>query len=58
MPTPCALPGEVGLAAEALSPPLMGAALLFPELLCLWREGSCHHLCGDRLRAQLPSALH
>ena len=57
VPTPCALPGEVGLAAEAPSPPLTGAALLFPELLCLWRDGSCHQLRADRLRAQLPSAL-
>lgn len=49
VPAPCTLPGEVGPAAEAPSPPLMGAALLFPALLCLWREGSYHQLRGDRL---------
>ncbi|KAK4815136.1 hypothetical protein QYF61_017577 [Mycteria americana] len=32
----------VGLAVEALRLPLIGAAVLFPALLCLWREqGTC-----------------
>ena len=57
MPAACALPGEVGPADEAPSPLLTGIALLFSALLCLWREGSYHQLRGNRLRAQLPSAL-
>ena len=26
-------------------------------MLCLWREGGCHHVCREWLRTQLPSAL-
>ncbi|KAM7095539.1 uncharacterized protein J5F26_010042 [Ciconia maguari] len=35
----------------------MGAALLLPALLRLWRERGHHHLPRDGLRPQLPSAL-
>lgn len=55
--TSCALPGAVRLAVEALRLMLMGAAVLFPALLRLWRERGRHHLPGDRLRPQLPSPL-
>ena len=34
-----------------------GAVLLFPAMLCLRREGGCHHMRRERLCTQLPSAL-
>ena len=34
-----------------------GALLLFPAMLCLRREGGCHHMRRERLCTQLPPAL-
>ena len=53
----CALPRGVGPAVKALSLLLIGAALFFSAMLCLWRERSRHQLCRERLCTQLPPAL-